>query len=77
MLKILVDWDDSFMHKIDTLEKAARKIFEGRIDFAKELIQAEYPFKILTSVGRNYTDKQKMVQLRKMDLLTVIVAKNY
>lgn len=53
------------MNKIDTLEKAAREILEGRIDSAKELIQAEYPFKILTSAGRNNTDKQKMVQFKK------------
>ena len=59
------DIKDSFMNKIDTLEKAAREILEGRINSAKELIQVEYPFKKLTSVGRNYTDKQKMVQFKK------------
>lgn len=46
------------MNNIDILEKVTREILEGRIDSAKELIQAEYPFKVLTSAGRNYTDKQ-------------------
>lgn len=40
---------------------------------ANEGIQAEYPFKILTSVGRNYTDKQKMVQFEKDGLTALFV----
>lgn len=56
---------DFYMNRIDVLEKAAKEILDGRIDFAKEVIQAEYPFKRLTSVVRNYTDKQKMEQFKK------------
>lgn len=53
------------MDKIDALEKAAKEILGGRLDSAKEVIQTEYPFEKLTSIGRNYTDKQKMEQFKK------------
>lgn len=53
------------MDKIDALEKAAKEILDGRLDSAKEVIQTEYPFEKLTSIGRNYTDKQKMEQFKK------------
>lgn len=56
---------DFSMGKIDILEKAANEILCGRIGFAKEVIRAGYPFRKLTSVGRNYTDRQKMEQFKK------------
>ena len=54
-----------YMNRIEALEKAAKEILDGRLDSAKEVIQAEYPFRKLVSVGRNYTDKQKMEQFKK------------
>ena len=57
------------MDKIDALEKAAKEILDGRLDSAKEVIQTEYPFEKLTSIGRNYTDKQKMEQYKKDGLI--------
>lgn len=53
------------MDKIDILAKAAKDILGGRIDSAKEVIQVKYPFKKLSAVGRNYTDRQKMGQFKK------------
>lgn len=51
--------------KIKVLEEAAREILKGNIIHAKEKIQIGYPFTKVTSVSRNYTDKQKMEQLKR------------
>lgn len=53
------------MDKLDVLEKAAQDILNGKMNNAKELIQTEYPFKKQKSVGRSYTDKQKIEQFKK------------
>ena len=53
------------MNKVVVLEKAAQIILDGNIERAKKLIQTEYPFKNLGSVGRHYTDRQKTNQFRK------------
>lgn len=53
------------MNKVEILKKAALEILNGRTDYAKILIQTEYPFKKLSSAGRNYTDRQKMKQFKK------------
>ncbi len=53
------------MNKVETLKKAALEILNGRTDYAEILIQTEYPFKKLSSAGRNYTDRQKMKQFKK------------
>ena len=53
------------MNKIDALEEAAKEILNDRIECAKAVIQAGYPFEKLTPVRRNYTDKQKMMQFKK------------
>lgn len=51
--------------KIEAIENAAKEILGGRTDSAREVIQTEYPFQKLISVGRNYTDKQKMEQFKR------------
>lgn len=48
------------MNKVEVLKEAAQEILNGKMENAKELIQAEYPFKKLINTGRNYTDKRKM-----------------
>ena len=53
------------MDKIETLEKAAYEILGGKIEDAKKIIQSGYPFRRLSAVGRNYTDKQKIRQFIK------------
>jgi 5-methylcytosine-specific restriction endonuclease McrA len=53
------------MEKVRALEKAAQEILNGEIESAREVIKTEYPFKKLSSAGRNYTDKQKMEQFRR------------
>lgn len=53
------------MEKVRVLEKAAQEILNGEIESAREVIKNEYPFKKLSSAGRNYTDKQKMAQFRR------------
>lgn len=53
------------MEKIEALAQAAQEILNGRMEDAKEVIQTEYPFKKLTSVSRNYTDKQMMEQFKR------------
>jgi hypothetical protein len=52
------------MEKIQALEKAAQEILNGKMESAREVIKTEYPFKKLSSAGRNYTEKQKIIQLR-------------
>ncbi|MDE5801801.1 MAG: HNH endonuclease [Lachnospiraceae bacterium] len=53
------------MNKVEVLKEAAQEILNGKMENAKELMQAEYPFKKLINTGRNYTDKQKMEQFKR------------
>ena len=40
-------------------------VLEGRKEYARYVIQTEYPFQKLFSTKRAYTDKQKMAQFKK------------
>lgn len=50
------------MDKIESLEKAAREILQGKLENAKDIIRTEYSHTRVEPVSRNYTDKQKMEQ---------------
>lgn len=57
--------DGYLMEKVEVLEKAAQIILDGNIECAEKIIQTEYPFTKFNSVGRHYSDKQKMKQFRR------------
>lgn len=53
------------MDKLKIIENSALKLLQGDILKAKELINEEYPFQMLSKEKRKYTDKQKMKQFIK------------
>lgn len=50
------------MEKIEAIKQAGEYILLGKIGSAKKTIIEEYPFHMLVSQGRNYTNKEKMEQ---------------
>lgn len=50
------------MKKIDSIEVTALKLLQHKTIEAKKIIEKEYPFHKLIAQGRNYTDKEKMIQ---------------
>ena len=53
------------MQKIEALTQAGQYLLTNKYEQARHVITDNYPFKILESTSRSYTDRQKMQQFKK------------